>query len=132
MELKKIGLYIKETQILKLHHTIINLELGFKFNKSVDLLPNSITHLIFGKSFNQPVGNLPNSIIHLTFGNNFNQPIKKIPSNLKMINLGYNFTQILDENLIYLEEIYLSKKEQIQLLKKVPWGCKILDNHNNN
>ena len=61
------------------------INIGGKFNKPIDKLPNSITHLTFGYNFNQPVDNLPNSITHLTIGSCFNQPVVNLPKNINYI-----------------------------------------------
>jgi hypothetical protein len=76
----------------------------------VDYLPNTVTHLTFGYLFDLPVNNLPNSITNLTFGNNFNQIVDNLPINIQEINFNY----------------YEKKKISI-ILKKVPFGCKILN-----
>ena len=100
------------------------------FNKSVDNLPNSITNLTFGRYFNQLVDatrknkiftgapknnivfdgdNLPASLTHLIFGNSFNYKVYNLPLTMKEIMIC---------------------KQQIHLLKKIPFNCKIIDEDN--
>ena len=74
-----------------------------------DNLPKNLTHLIFGFNFSQSVDNLPENLIHLRFGYKFNQKIDNLPLNIKQIKMY---------------------KQQIHLLKKVPFECKIIDDDN--
>jgi hypothetical protein len=97
-----------------LPNSITHLAFGGAFNNSIDNLPNSITHLTFGMLFNEPANNLPNSITHLSFGYNFNQKLDNLPINVQEINFNYD-----DEKKIFL------------ILKKVPFGCKILNENKN-
>jgi hypothetical protein len=76
----------------------------------VDYLPNSITHLTFEVRFNQPVDNLPNSITHLTFGYYFNKQLDNLPPFLQQIKFNSK-----------------SKEEILSITKKIPFGCKILN-----
>ena len=55
------------------------------------------------------VYSLPSSLTHLTFGGKFNQKVENLPFNLKEIKIN---------------------KYKINLLKKIPFGCKIVDEYN--
>lgn len=68
-----------------------------KFNKSVDLLPETITHIKFAYSFNQPVNNLPPLLVWLEFGKSFNQPVNCLPHNITYLVFGDNFSQPIND-----------------------------------
>ena len=120
------------------------------FNKSVDNLPNSITNLTFGRYFNQLVDatrknfiftgapknnvvfdgdNLPKNLTHLIFGFNFSQSVDNLPENLIHLRFGYKFNQKIDNLPLNIKQIKMYK-QQIHLLKKVPFECKIIDDDN--
>jgi hypothetical protein len=125
-----------DQQVDYLPNSITHLIFGSKFNQSVNYLPNSITHLTFGYWFNQSVNNLPNSITHLTFSFNsiFNQQVDNLPSSITHLTFGSCFNQPLNNLPINLKEInfdYADDKIILRILKKVPFGCKILNKNKN-
>ena len=75
----------------------------FKFNKSVDLLPNEITHIKFGYNFNCPVNNLPNHLVWLEFGKSFNQPVDSLPHTITYLVLGDDFNHLVNDLPNFLE-----------------------------
>ena len=79
--------------------------LPFNFNEELKDLPD----LIFGHYFNQKIDNLPSTLTHLTVGYLFNQKMVNLPLTVKQIKIC---------------------KQQIHLLKKIPFGCKIIDENN--
>ena len=128
-----------------LPENLTHLTLGYKFDQLVDHLPKNLTHLIFGKCFNRKVNNLPktvthlifdnyfnkkvdnlpDSLTHLTLGNHFNSPIDNLPNMLRYLTLGGNFNQEVKNLPVLMEEITMSQKNQLKLLKKLPFNCKI-------
>jgi hypothetical protein len=141
----------------KLPNSITHLTFGTCFNRPVDNLPNSITHLSFevGDEFNQPVNNLPNSITHLTVGFEFNQPVDNLPKSIKELafysgykikgNIPENIENIYiifsgyedEHNLIFdnipchIKQIKINNRSKINYLKKIPFGCKVVDDNDN-
>ena len=111
------------------------------FNQPVNNLPDSITHLTFGRHFNQPVNYLPNSITHLTFGCEFNQSVghqgcedincpRNLPNSITHLTFGISFNRPVDNLPLFLQQIqfnYKTKEEILSIMKKVPFGCKILN-----
>lgn len=67
-----------------------------KFNKSVDLLPFSLTHIKFGYEFNCSVDNLPNRLVWLEFGHKFNCSVDMLPNTITYLVFGYDFSQCVD------------------------------------
>ena len=138
------GCYFNQ-EVYNLPKNLTHLTFGFWFNKSVDNLPYShmcekiangvrppeyLTHLTFGHQFNKSVDatrknkiftgapknnivfdgdNLPASLTHLIFGNSFNYKVYNLPLTMKEIMIC---------------------KQQIHLLKKIPFNCKIIDEDN--
>jgi hypothetical protein len=126
---------------------------GNYFNQPVDKLPNNLQSIKFGYFFNQPVDNLPKNLQSITFGKVFNQPVDKLPCSIKELGFwshcsiknnlpdfiknlkiffddydGYN--QPI-ENLPYnIEKIIINNKSEAHFLKKIPFGCKVFDEQN--
>jgi len=113
-----------------LPHSLTRLTLGHHFNQPMNNLPHSLTHLTFGMSFNQPLNNLPNYLTHLTFGMSFNQPLNNLPNYLTYLTFGISFNQEVNNLPPSLKEIKIFNKS-VHLLKKIPFGCKIIDEHDN-
>jgi hypothetical protein len=136
-----------------LSKSITHLTFGFRFNQPVNKLPNSITHLTFGFCFNEPMDNLPNSITHLRFGHCFNQPLDYLPKSIKeltfdsgkkikgnipenieniyIIFYGYGYDSIIDNIPCHIKQIKINDRDKINYLKKIPFGCKVVDNKDN-
>ena len=100
--------------------------IGYSFNKSINKLPNSINSLTLGRYFNQPVDNLPSNLIQLTLGHDFDKLINNLPSNLINLTLGYNFNRFVDNLPDTVKQIKI-RERQMNLLKKIPFGCIIID-----
>src|SRR6185312_12016836 len=134
--------------------SITHLIFGFWFNQPVSKLPKTITHLTFGYWFNKTVSKLPNSITHLTFGMNFNQSIDKlpttiielgfysnskiknnIPNNIEYINIIFfnndKYNEAIENLPINVKQIKISEEVKIHYLKKIPFGCKVVDELDN-
>ena len=129
-----------------LPNSLIHLTFGYSFNREVDNLPNSLTHLTFGKEFDQnvdnlpnnlryltfgydfdkEVDNLPNSMTHLTFGFDFDRQVEHLPNSLTHLTFGYWFNQKVDNLPLTIKQIKIHK-QNINLLKKIPFGCEIID-----
>ena len=129
-----------------LPNSLTHLIFGRCFNQSVDNLPSKLTHVTFGHFFDQKVDELPNSITHLAFGHNFNQKVDNLPNNLTHLTFGYWFYQSVDnlpDTLTHLTFGYYYNKpmnnlpsnikeirvcgNQLDSLKKTPFGCRIVD-----
>ena len=95
----------------------------------MDNLPSSLTHLTFGSYFNQKVNNLPSSLTHLTSGSHFNQIVDNLPSILTHLTFGSFFNQKVNNLPSSLKEIKIHK-QKVNLLKKIPFGCKVVDENN--
>jgi hypothetical protein len=113
----------------KLPNSITHLTFGNYFDQPVDKLPNSITHLTFGNYFNQPVDKLPNSIIHLTFCTNYSY-YSNIPEHITVIKINYKLYKrdyIMNNFPPHIKEIHLDSSNNLKLINKIPFGCKIFD-----
>jgi hypothetical protein len=67
------------------------------FNKSVEMLNNTLKKIDFGMDFNQPINNLPSSLEIIILGTSFNQSINNIPDTLKILSIHnelYNLDSI--------------------------------------
>jgi hypothetical protein len=100
---EKINKFFHKTKIIIFYEKYPNCSI---FNQKIDNLQYCLclTHLTFGNNFNQKVDNLPKNLTHLTFDRYFNQKIDNLP--------------------ITLKEIKIYNKE---LIKKFPFGCKIIE-----
>ena len=84
-------------------------------------LPNSIIYLDFGKKFNKSLKtiNLPKYLKKIKFGNEFNQPLNhiKLPQNLEILQFGDEFNQSLDYVILpqTLKILQFGKKYQCSL-----------------
>ena len=141
-----------------LPHDITHLTFGFYFNKPVNSLPPNLRVITFGDDFNHPVDNLPPNLEVITFGKEFNHSVNNLPKNIKelafpadsfiknyipahitnikiLFNYYDDFDEIVDEivdNLpIHIKQIRVNNKSKIHYLKKIPFGCKIIDEYNN-
>jgi len=126
---KSLILYDDFNQIVGLlPNSITNLTFGKSFNQSVDNLPNSITHLTFSYYFNQSIDNLPNSITHLTFCSIYTK-IHQIPIHISIIEILFayedKYNKVIDNLPLHIKEIYIDRPEKINLIKKIPFGCKV-------
>jgi hypothetical protein len=72
------------------------LQLGHRFNNSIDNLPASVTDVVLGNMFDQSVDNLSHGVTHLTFGSNFNQSVDKLLSSITHISFDYQFNRNID------------------------------------
>ncbi len=81
-----------------------------KFNKSVDLLPSTLTHIKFGYSFDKEVNNLPYHLEWLEFGNNFNQYVDNLPSTIKYLVFGNEFNCPVDNLPQFIEYLSFGNK----------------------
>jgi len=128
--LKKITFgYGFNKKVDNLPQNLTHLTFGYRFNKKVDNLPNSLTHLTFGYRFNQKVDNLPSSLTHLTFGVKFSEKVDNLPSSLTHLTFGWNFNKIVNNLPPNIKEIKIYREKK-DVLKKRPFGCKIVDEHN--
>jgi hypothetical protein len=110
-----------------LPNSLKKITFGYMFNHYIDQLPQNLEFLTLGEKFAKPVGNtLPNSITHLTFGNKFNQPINSLPINLQFLTLGYGFDKIVENLPSEIKQINVKTTYALDLIKKVPFGCKIV------
>ena len=110
--------------------SIMRITFGSIFNQPINDLPHSLTRLTLGHHFNQPMNNLPHSLTHLTFGMSFNQPLNNLPNYLTYLTFGISFNQEVNNLPPSLKEIKIFNKS-VHLLKKIPFGCKIIDEHDN-
>jgi hypothetical protein len=136
-----------------LPHNLIHLSFGCNFNHPVDNLPPNLTHLEFGYEFNQSVDNLPRNLTHLTLGQKFNQSVDNLPtnikelgfsdisfiknyipahiSNIKVIFESFTKNQLIDNLPSHIKQIKINDISKIHYLKKIPFGCKIIDVNDN-
>lgn len=91
--------------------SITHIKFGYSFNQRVDNLPFNLKWLEFGYSFNQRVDLLPNTITYLVFGHSFNQNVYDLPTSLEYISFGNKFNHSIDSlpNTIYYINILFSK-----------------------
>ncbi|AYV79936.1 MAG: hypothetical protein Gaeavirus2_18 [Gaeavirus sp.] len=129
------------------------------FNQSLDsvIFADSLQTIIFGRRFNQPLDNtnFPCTLQVIIFGSCFNQPLNiiKFPLNFRAITFGQNYKQSLDNLPCSLEKLTFysinnnvtnlpisvtqikiteyNVQSSIKKLLKIPYGCKVLDAHDN-
>jgi hypothetical protein len=96
----------------------------------VDNLPNSIVNLTFDFNFNQSVGLLPNSITYLTIYSTYTK-FFGIPHNISTIKILFHhddkYNKIIDSLPLHIKEIYVNLPHKINLIKKIPFGCKVFE-----
>jgi hypothetical protein len=109
-----------------------HLSLGTCFNQPIDSLPPSLIHLTIGMRFNQPVDSLPSNLTHLILGSDFNHQINNLPPKLIHLDVGKTFFQPMDNLPPSVQEIHIDNNNYwIKHMKiKVPFGCKIYNNKN--
>ena len=130
--------------------THLTFESDAQFNKSVDKLPKNLTHLTFGKWFNQSVNKLPTSLTHLTFGYCFGKSVHILPKSIielgfyshhkikndipeSVENINIYFHSMVEKNetieniLPTIKQIKVNDKNKLYLIKKIPFGCKLVD-----
>jgi hypothetical protein len=133
-----------------LPNNLTHLTFGAWFNQSVDSLPNNLTHLTFGVGFNQSVDYLPKNLTHLTFGYSFNQKVDSLPSTLieigfyshckiknnipnsiEFLNIFFSVDDFYNEPIENIasnvKEIKINLVSKVHYLKKIPFGCKVVD-----
>jgi len=121
--------YDKETKTVRI---------PFDLNEELKDLPLDTEIIIFEKNhnkfqhsiFNQPVDNLPNRLKCVTLGHSFNQKVDNSPKTLTHLTFGYNFNQEVDNLPSNMEKIKIRRDKQ-NLIKKIPFGCKVVDESDN-
>jgi hypothetical protein len=117
---------------------LTNLTFGYSFNNSVDNLPTKLTNLTFGYNFNQLVDNLPNTIKELSY---WSKSKLNIPNNVEYLNINFYYKQDENANFYYLDahnevidnppsnikKITTNTLEKPHYLKKIPFGCKLVN-----
>ncbi len=138
-----------DQEVDNLPNNLTHLNFGDNFNQSVDKLPNNLTHLTFGIRFNQSVENLPANLTHLTFGYEFNQSVNSLPDTIKELtywsksklnniptsieytNIIFSkydkYNKVIDNLPINVKIIRINKPDKAHYLKKIPFGCKVVD-----
>jgi hypothetical protein len=136
-------------EVKNLPKNLTHLTFGYTFNQLVDNLPNKLTELTFGDCFNQGVDNLPNNLTHLTFGRYFNQSVDSLPDTIKELtywsesklnniptSIEYTniiftkydkYNKVIDNLPINVKIIRINKPDKAHYLKKIPFGCKVVD-----
>lgn len=59
------------------------------FNKSIDILPNSLTHLTMGSYFNLQIDNLPQKLTYLKLEKSFNKKVDNLPNSIKYLKFDF-------------------------------------------
>ena len=148
--LKFIGKF--NQPIDNLPNSLTHLFLSIEFNQPVDKLPSNLTHLKFWYYFNQPVDNLPNSLTHLKVCCKFKQSLMNLPKTIEELSYcscsEINEVSPEIENLIInfhdnprynkpinnlssnVKIITINYDSCIYYLKKIPFGCKIMNKQN--
>ena len=134
----------------KLPKKLTHLTFGKWFDQSVNKLPKNLTHLTFGKWFNQSVNKLPTSLTHLTFGYCFGKSVHILPKSIielgfyshhkikndipeSVENINIYFHSMVEKNetieniLPTIKQIKVNDKNKLYLIKKIPFGCKLVD-----
>lgn len=138
-----------------LPESLTYLTFGWCFNQPINegTLPNSITHLTLGGGFNKSLDILPASLVYLTLDYYYNSlQISNLPEHVSNVKINFGLSRRLcdsisphikhltlnfcrfandyDEpisNLPYgLEELIIEGKHKKDLVKKVPFGCKVI------
>ena len=130
--------YNKETKTLSIPWNFNEELTDLPFDTKIIIFEEDLSTVQYSK-FNHKVGhqgcedvncprNLPNSLTHLTFGFRFNQKVNNLPVNLTHLSLGRDFNQKVDNLPLNIEEIKIYDVQK-SLLKKIPFGCKILNEY---
>ena len=122
--------------------------LANNFNQSVDKLPNSLTHFFPSYYYKGTFTNLPDSITHMCLWNyekdisfpsslstlyvQGNSELSILPNTIESI-IFYRLNVVVDNLPSSITKIQLIQfnKENIKLIKKIPYGCKIVDKCDN-
>lgn len=135
-----------------LPNSLTHLSLSIYFNKPVENLPSSLTYLKFSHYFNQPVDNLPKNLTYLELGCKFKQTLLNLPKTIEELSYcscsEINEVSPEIENLIInfhdnprynkpinnlssnVKIITINYDSCIYYLKKIPFGCKIMNKQN--
>jgi hypothetical protein len=115
-----------------LSNNLTHLTFGNEFDQQVDHLPNTLTCLTFGKYYNQSVMFLPNTITKISFFSH-NKIRNNIQCNTQCLNIRFvnvEYDEVIDNIPSSLKEIIISDKKYAHYIKKIPFGCKVFDNFN--
>ena len=138
-----LGVYFEQS-INNLPNTLTYLSLG-GFNQPIghqecdDVncprnLPINLTHLAFGYPFNQKIHNLPKKINTLKFWahhgikDNIPEQIEKI---IIVFDLPNDDTQKIDNIPTNVKIIEINYPKKMRYIKKIPFGCNVIDSENN-
>ena len=85
---------------------------GSYFDQSLDKMkfPKLLQTIQFGMHFSQSLDNLPNTILNLIF-HSISEELTNLPTSL--------------------EKMVIQYYEPIESIKKIPFGCEIMDSYNN-
>jgi hypothetical protein len=103
---------------------------GYYFNQSVNSPPKNLTHINFGCRFNQLVNSLPSTLIEICFYSHYT--IKNnIPNSIEFLNIIFceedMFNEPIENPPANLKEIRINEPDKVDYLKKIPFGCKVVD-----
>ena len=125
-----------DDEIKELPESLIKIKFGYKFNHSVDNLPQNLQELIFhdDSQFNKSIDNLPKSLISLkleykfnhsvdnlpqklqelvfTDSSQFDKPIDNLPNNLISLKLGYLFNHSVNNLPKKLQELVFANNSK--------------------
>lgn len=130
--------YNKSLNGTQLPQNLEHLDMGCKYNQSFYgvKLPDSIKYLNLGSDYDQSLKNieLPKSLKTLNFGNSYARGFANVnfPDSLKTIIFG-KLNCIIDNlpNTISKIKIEITYDyDQLELIKRVPFGCVVVDYHN--
>ena len=118
-----------------LPNSLIDLTFGNNFNQKIDKLPNNLTSLFIWSPdpftvFDQSIDKLPETVKELAFVSTcrFKNNIPEHIENLRIIffpNAIYDNT--IDNIPHNIKKIIIDDKIHIHYLKKIPFGCVVVD-----
>lgn len=119
----------------KLPESLLKLDLGVKFNHSINVLPKNLQELILSDCYKKPLPELPKNLLKLDLKNNYTHFISKFPKKLEELNLGgYNkiikslnnlkvlnlgkYDKPLPYTRSFIKKYYNDNKEEMTIIEK--------------
>lgn len=94
---------IDDVNIIENIKTIV---LGNNFNNSITY-PSTLITIEYGDRFNKSIDTLPDSVENIKLGLGFTQEIKKIPKNLRFFILNNNYDKKISEDIVFSNLVHL-------------------------
>jgi hypothetical protein len=110
------------------------LKFGLKFNQSIDLIPNSVSALHLNSNYNTEITVWSSSLKELgLFASN--DIINNIPNCIEVLQIYFEYYDVYNKNIDNIpssvKKIIIDSPSKIKFISKIPFGCTVVDIHNN-